>query len=70
MDSTIVRNPGAGEILTPVTVAATEAGLRQPDYAWTHEAPVEGFFAVLTVVIVPMAILRLLRRLRRRGANI
>ena len=49
------------------------------DYAWTHSAPVEGFFVVLTVVIVPVAILRWLRRLRspslgtdggkRRGVN-
>jgi hypothetical protein len=49
------------------------------DYAWTHSAPVEGLFVVLTIVIVPVAILRWLRRLRshslgaddskRRGAN-
>ena len=34
------------------------------DYAWTHSAPVEGFFVVLTIVIVPVAILRWLQRLR------
>ena len=37
------------------------------DYAWTHSAPVEGFFVVLTIVIVPVAILRLVRRLRSRS---
>ena len=34
------------------------AGWRQDDYAWTHSAAVEGLFIVLTVVIVPVAILR------------
>jgi hypothetical protein len=33
------------------------------DYAWTHSTPVEGFFTVLTIVIVPVAILRWMRRL-------
>jgi len=35
------------------------------DYAWTHSAPVEGFFLVLTIAVVPIAILRWSRRLRR-----
>jgi hypothetical protein len=34
------------------------------DYAWTHSAPVEGFFVVLTAVVVPIAIVRWSRRLR------
>ncbi len=52
------------------------AGWGQDDYAWTHSAAVEGLFIVLTVVIVPVAILRWTRRLRTlahgrvpRGAN-
>ncbi|HXQ50402.1 MAG TPA: hypothetical protein VN802_04850 [Stellaceae bacterium] len=44
--------------------AATGAMWRQQDYAWTHSTPVEGFFVVLTIVIVPVAIVRWLRRLR------
>jgi hypothetical protein len=32
------------------------------DYAWVHGALVEGFFVILTIVIVPVAVLRWMRR--------
>jgi len=59
---------GALATIQPTAVIAGEEG----DYAWTHSATVEGFFAVLTVVIIPVAGLRWLRRLHimpsaRRG---
>ena len=55
---------------SPTAAAALQA--RQDDYAWTHSAPVEGFFLVLTIVIVPVALVRWTRRLRnlsRSGAR-
>lgn len=67
MDIASVRNLGEGELLTPITGLSGSADARQPDYAWTHSAPVDGFFAVLTIVIAPIAIVRLLRRLRTAG---
>jgi hypothetical protein len=44
----------------------------QSDYAWTQSPEVEAFFTVLTIVIVPVALIRWARRLdvfaaRRRG---
>lgn len=45
-----------------LTAAAHQA--RQDDYAWTHSAPVDAFFVVLTIVIVPVAVVRWTRRLR------
>lgn len=44
--------------------AAVPLRPRQDDYAWTHSAPVDWFFVVLTVVVVPVAIVRWTRRLR------
>jgi hypothetical protein len=64
MDFTIAHQAGEGTPSPPVTEAAGYANGRQSDYAWTHSAPVEGFFTVLTIVIVPVAILRWTRRLR------
>jgi hypothetical protein len=70
---------GGDKVLAPPTVATASTNAVAPDYAWTQSAPVEGFFIVLTVVVVPVAILRGLRRLRalpfvvgawrRRGVN-
>jgi len=54
----------------PSVTAATQpsatfaAVARHDDYAWTHSAAVEGFFVVLTVVVVPVALVRWTRRLR------
>ena len=53
---------GGTPVPAPVTEVAGPERWRQQDYAWTHSAPVEGFFTVLTIVIVPVAILRLMRR--------
>jgi hypothetical protein len=44
--------------------ATVAAVVRQDDYAWTHSAAVEGFFVVLTAVVVPVALVRWTRRLR------
>jgi len=59
MDMSNSRDAPGGGALAQAIVHAGDA-----DYAWTHSTPVEGFFAVLTVVIVPVAILRWARRLR------
>jgi hypothetical protein len=64
MDIANAHNVREGDALTTVTAIAGNVTLREDDDAWTHSAPVEGFFVVLTVVIVPVAFLRLLRRLR------
>ena len=79
MDIAGAHDGGEGAALTAATTKAGYVDWRQPDYAWTHSTPVEGFFVVLTIVIVPVAILRWLRRLpslslvegsrRRHGAN-
>lgn len=60
----------------PGLVPVLAAPVRPPrdDYAWTHGAAVEGFFVLLTVIVVPVAIVRWTRRLSpvvrawRRGA--
>jgi len=62
MDIANARNAGDG-LLTQMSGKAGAVTWHQQDYAWTHTTPVEGFFVVLTIVIVPVAILRLLRRL-------
>jgi hypothetical protein len=46
---------------TPTSTIAYGGGA---DYAWTHSAAVEAFFALLTIAIVPVALLRWVRRLR------
>jgi hypothetical protein len=70
---------GDGATPPSATEAAWPANWRDQDYAWTHSAPVEGFFTVLTIVIVPVAILRWTRHsslfqhvmgaFRRRAGN-
>jgi hypothetical protein len=64
MNGATVHNLGEGETSTPTTANAGAVSWRQQDYSWTHSAPVEGFFVILTIVIVPAAILRGLRSLR------
>jgi hypothetical protein len=64
MDVANIHNLGAGETAAPTTANAGAVSWRQQDYSWTHSAPVEGFFVILTIVIVPVAILRWLRSLR------
>ena len=64
MDNANPGNFGGGEAVAQMTSNAGNVTWRQADDAWTHSAPVEGFFAVLTIVIVPVAILRGLRRWR------
>jgi hypothetical protein len=64
MDNANAQYVGKGNAPTLMTAKAGAAIWRQQDYAWTHTAPVEGFFVVLTIVIVPVAILRWLRSLR------
>jgi hypothetical protein len=66
MDFANPQDGGPGETLTAATVKTESGNWREQDYAWTHSAPVEGFFIVLTIAIVPVAILRWLRRLPSR----
>jgi hypothetical protein len=67
MDIANPHNLGDGAARTPI--AATDANVewRQSDYAWTHSAPVEGLFIVLTIAIVPVAVLRWMQRLSYRS---
>jgi hypothetical protein len=61
-----VANAPAGmssALLVP-TPASAEAVRWHHDYDWTHGQGVEGFFVVLTVVVVPFAVLRWYRRIR------
>jgi len=62
----LVSAPADGLPAMPAhaSVASLPAPWRHDDYAWTHGAGVEGFFFVLTVVVVPFALLRWMRRLR------
>jgi hypothetical protein len=64
MDFANAHNVGESKALTQTTSEAGYANWRQQDYAWTHSARVEGLFVVLTIVIVPVAILRWGRRVR------
>ena len=64
MDTVNFRSAGDGASLAQMSALAENGNWRQQDYVWTHSAPVEGFFIVLTIAIVPVAFLRLLRRLR------
>lgn len=32
-------------------------------YGWTHDPPVEAFFVIVTAVVLPYALIRLMRRL-------
>ena len=67
---TYVASAPAG---VPFAASTAEAAQwHQSDYAWTHSPQVEAFFTVLTIVIVPVALMRWARRLhafaaRRRG---
>ena len=60
---------GVPAMMAHASVAAQTASWRD-DYAWTNSAGVEGFFFVLTIVVVPVAAVRWTRRLRQvaRGA--
>jgi hypothetical protein len=60
MDAVTARSAGNGDALASMSAVAWN----KQDYAWTHSSPVEGFFVVLTIVIVPAAIYRWLRRMR------
>lgn len=51
--------------LAPAAIASLRGYVPHDDYAWTHTPQVEGFFAVLTAILVPVAIMRWTRRLRR-----
>jgi hypothetical protein len=64
MDIANAHTVAETDALPPTTAISGNATWREQDYAWTHNAPVEWFFVALTIVIVPVAILRLLRRLR------
>jgi hypothetical protein len=66
MDIVNAHSVGEGHAFTQTTVNAGSVNWREQDDVWTHSAPVEGFFVVLTIVIVPVAIVRWLRRLRPR----
>ncbi len=62
-----VANPPSGAsplVLVEPPGAQASITWRQDDYAWTHSTLVEGFFVVLTAVVVPVAIMRWTRRLR------
>ena len=63
MDIANTHTVAESDVFSPMTIAGNTSW-REPDYAWTHSPPVEGFFVVLTIVIVPVAIARSLRRLR------
>jgi hypothetical protein len=62
-DATDLASTPPGTPLVDGHPAIVVARLRD-DYAWTHSAPVEGFFVVLTALVVPIAITRWSRRLR------
>ena len=61
-DAVHVANAPAGA--TTLALLQPPGGLRRDDYAWTHGTAVEGFFVLLTAVVVPVAIVRWTRRLR------
>jgi len=71
----VVNAPDSGmpAMLAHASVASVPAPSRPDDYAWTHSAGVEGFFFAVTIVAVPVAALRWMRRLsalaRRRSAR-
>jgi hypothetical protein len=56
---------GAPDGLAPAAIVSLPGYVPHDDYAWTHTPQVEGFFAVLTAIVVPVAIMRWTRRLRR-----
>ena len=64
MDFANAHNVGESKALTQTTAEAGYVNWRQQDYAWTDSVRVEGLFVVLTIVIVPVAILRWCQHLR------
>jgi len=63
-DATYLANTPPGTSPLADGHAAVAIGRSPDDYAWTHSAQVEGFFVILTAVVVPIAIMRWSRRLR------
>lgn len=64
--------PGSGQTVyvanapdgIALALAAPPSPVPKDDYAWTGSPAVEAFFLLLTVLVVPVAILRWTRRLR------
>ena len=66
----VVRAPHADDGSPPTQAVAGDASVGAPrdDYAWTHSATVDGLFAVLTIIVVPVAVMRWTKRLRTMTA--
>ncbi len=66
----VVNAPNGSDtgVLVRLPAAVASVGGRQDDYVWTHSPAVEGLFVVLTVVVVPVAVMRWMRRLRAPAA--
>jgi hypothetical protein len=56
------RNLGQLEAIKRKIAKGEQVVWCEQGYGWTHDAPIEGFFSVVTVLVLPYALFRLLRR--------